>query len=94
MQMFTSGDNTEAVLAFSQYGESDGSISDASFVRLKNIALTYTLPQKVLKGIDCSVYLQGQNVFTITDFKGGDPERISGFLPPLRQLAMGVELSL
>jgi TonB-linked SusC/RagA family outer membrane protein len=94
MQMFTSGDNAEAVLAFSHYGESDGSISDASFVRLKNVALTYTLPESVLKGMDCRVYVQGQNVFTITNFKGGDPDRVSGFLPPLRQVAMGVELSL
>jgi len=94
MQMFTSGDNAEAVLAFSHYGESDGSISDASFVRLKNVALTYTLPESVLKGMDCRVYVQGQNVFTITNFKGGDPERVSGFLPPLRQVAMGMDLSL
>ncbi|SRX74747.1 SusC/RagA family TonB-linked outer membrane protein [Aequorivita antarctica] len=94
MQMFTSGDNPEAVLAFSHYGESDGSISDAPFVRLKNVALTYTLPESVLKGMDCRVYMQGQNVFTITKFNGGDPERVSGFLPPLRQVAMGVELSL
>jgi hypothetical protein len=94
MQMFTSGDNAEAVLAFSHYGESDGSISDASFVRLKNVALTYTLPESVLNGMDCRVYVQGQNVFTITNFKGGDPERVSGFLPPLRHVAMGLELSL
>lgn len=51
-------------------------ICDGSFVRLKNIKLGYTLPD-VLKSIGLTngyVYLQATNLFTITGYKGMDPE--------------------
>lgn len=69
-------------------------VSDASFIRLRNVSLSYTLPKAVTKGVDCSVYLQGQNLFVITGYKGADPEQQSfGILPPLQQLTLGLNLS-
>ena len=47
-------------------------IHNASFVRLKNLKVGYTLPDKVaskLKLKRTHIYLQGQNLFTITDMK-------------------------
>ncbi|MEM1358666.1 MAG: TonB-dependent receptor [Bacteroidota bacterium] len=52
-------------------------IYDGSFIRLKNVALGYTLPQSVVDGIGISrlrVYISAQNILTFTDYPGFDPE--------------------
>lgn len=92
-QMNTSGANSAAVTAFSRYAGSDAIIVDGSYIRLKNIALTYNLPLK-MKELNCKISLQGQNVLTFTPYKGGDPEfRFTSYLPPLRVITAGVQLS-
>jgi hypothetical protein len=51
---------------------------DASYLRLKNITLSYTFPGAVfskIKAKDLSLYVSAENVFTITDYEGSDPER-------------------
>ncbi|MFY0255506.1 SusC/RagA family TonB-linked outer membrane protein [Chitinophaga sp. 30R24] len=56
---------------------SDGKLTDASFIRLKNISLSYTLPdqwRKMLRMASCRVYLRGQNLITFTKYRGFDPE--------------------
>ncbi|EHQ27032.1 SusC/RagA family TonB-linked outer membrane protein [Mucilaginibacter paludis] len=79
---------------------SDARISDASFIRLKNISLTYQLPEKWISKIGLSngrLYLQGQNLATITNYKGLDPEnsRPDNTIPlaPLRLLTIGTQLT-
>jgi TonB-linked SusC/RagA family outer membrane protein len=52
-------------------------VEDASFLRLKSATLSYELGEKVaekLKLNRLSVYITGQNIFTITNYKGFDPE--------------------
>ncbi|WP_286428032.1 SusC/RagA family TonB-linked outer membrane protein [Myroides marinus] len=79
---------------FSPYIESTATISDASYIRLKNLALSYTLKMPKLKIESARLYLQGQNLWTITSYKGMDPEFISfGGLPPLRTFSFGVQLT-
>lgn len=72
------------------------SISDASFIRLKNVALSIGLPKqwvKMMKVSQAEISLQGQNLFTITGYKGLDPEIQSlNNLPPLRTLMVGLNL--
>lgn len=93
-QMNTSGQNGDAVNAYYNYVDSDASIVDASYIRLKNIALSYEVPLQMLKGVQCKLSLQGQNVLTFTPYKGGDPEfKYTGYLPPLRVFTAGVQLS-
>ncbi|MEM6963456.1 MAG: TonB-dependent receptor [Bacteroidota bacterium] len=61
--------------------ESSRFIEDGTFIRLKNISLAYTLPASLLTGIGVervTVNVSGQNVFTITDYTGYDPEVNSG----------------
>ncbi len=56
---------------------SDRWIDDASYIRVKNISLGYNFPETLLSKISLSsarLYLSGQNLFTITDYKGIDPE--------------------
>lgn len=71
---------------------SNAAVSDASFVRLRNISLNYKIPH-LDNGLEVNVYLQGQNLWTLTDYRGPDPEQTSNTrLPPLRQLTLGVQL--
>src|SRR5690606_13019928 len=64
----------------SSYGGSTYYLKDASYLRLKNIMLSYELPANLLSKIKlgtANVYVSADNLFTITDFEGGDPERTS-----------------
>ena len=93
-QIYTSGSNGDVMNAASQFSESDASISDASYIRLKNVALSFDLPERWTKRAKCRLSLQGQNLLTITSFKGGDPEfRSPGFLPPLRMFTSSIQLT-
>lgn len=82
----------------SVYFNSDGAYTDASYIRCKNISLSWELPvnwtsKLLLKR--CRLYVQIQNAFTITNYKGSDPETLSFYnLPPLRIYTGGVQLSL
>lgn len=93
-QLFTDGSNSEAVEAYFRYVDSDGALTDASFVRLKNLSLSYDLPDNLLNGLRCRIFAEGQNLLTFTPYKGADPEfRQTGYLPPLRTITAGVQLS-
>lgn len=64
----------------SQYGGYVNSrfVQNASYVRLKNVSFSYTVPPSLftkvpfIKGL--TVYAQGQNLLTFTGYKGTDPE--------------------
>ncbi|MEM9832684.1 MAG: TonB-dependent receptor [Bacteroidota bacterium] len=52
-------------------------IQDGSFIRLKNLALGYNIPQVVLDRLNIRklrVYVSAQNLLTFTDYEGYDPE--------------------
>jgi TonB-dependent starch-binding outer membrane protein SusC len=53
---------------------SDFFIEDGSFLRLKNVTLGYTLSQPLFGKAKLRMYVTAQNVFTITDYSGMDPE--------------------
>ena len=75
---------------------------DASFVRLKFLQLSYSLPQdwlnatKIVKG--AKVYFIGRNLLTFTGYHGYDPEVDSyatlGNYPNTRQYSFGIQLTL
>lgn len=94
-QVYTSGANGVAVNALYQYAASDAGITDASFIKLKNVSLNYKFPERWLKNVNCTATLEGQNLLTITPFKGSDPEFVGvGFLPPLRIITAGLQFNL
>lgn len=78
--------------ADTQQRRSSAAVSDASFIRVRNISLNYKVPN-LDNGLDINVYLQGQNLFTLTDYKGPDPEQTANTrLPQLRQLTLGLQV--
>jgi TonB-linked SusC/RagA family outer membrane protein len=55
----------------------DRYVEDASYVRLKSVALGYTLPKGWTEKVKLSharLFVTGQNLFTLTKYKGFDPE--------------------
>lgn len=76
-------------------------LEDASFLRLKNVMLSYTLPQMWLKKTNffnmARVYIQGQNLLTFTKFSGLDPESSLNIYkaqyPMSRQYSLGLEVT-
>ena len=55
---------------------SDRFVEDGSYLKLKNINLGYTFPSDSFNNLFSSarIYVSAQNLFTITDYKGFDPE--------------------
>ena len=76
-------------------------LEDASFLRLKNLMLGYSLPSNVLKKSKfftaARIYIQAQNLFTVTAFTGIDPESSSNVYkaqyPMSRQYSVGIDLT-
>ena len=76
-------------------------LEDASFLRLKNVMIGYSLPDNLLRrtgflrGI--RIYVQGQNLLTFTKFSGLDPESslnvYAAQYPMSRQFTFGLDLT-
>jgi TonB-dependent starch-binding outer membrane protein SusC len=77
---------------------SEGAYTNSSYLRLKNANLSWQLPDRIKKSAhvqNARIFIQGQNLLTITKYKGLDPEtKSSGTLPPLRILTFGLQVSM
>ena len=79
----------------------DHTLQNASFLRMKTLTLQYTLPRKWMQAIryikDIKVFGIARNLFTITPFKGYDPEPDQNLVqfnyPNTRQFVIGAELT-
>lgn len=77
------------------FQNSTASVSDGSFIRLKNVELAYNIPLKNTSFRSIRIYFQGQNLITWTKYFGIDPEFTTiGYLPPLRTFSFGLKLNL
>jgi TonB-linked SusC/RagA family outer membrane protein len=56
------------------YGNSSQFLENASFLKLKNLSIAYRIPRSVTRFADVRVSLSAQNLFTLTKYKGFDPE--------------------
>ena len=76
-------------------------LEDASFMRLKNLTVSYSLPREWMRKTHfmggCRVYFVGRNLLTFTKYKGYDPEVDSnvqlGNYPNTKQYSVGLELT-
>jgi len=86
--------NPDAAPNHSLFQNSTASVSDGSFIRLKNVELAYNIPLKNQHLNNVRIYFQGQNMITWTKYFGIDPEFTTmGYLPPLRTFAFGLKLT-
>ena len=76
-------------------------LEDASFLRLKNLTLSYNFDRKFIQKSkiikNLRIYGQGQNLLTFTKFQGMDPESTANVYqaayPMTRQFSAGVEVT-
>jgi TonB-linked SusC/RagA family outer membrane protein len=88
----------EGLLAYTNIASSKLAFSDASFIRLKNVSISYQVTSDICKKIGLRTlrfYIHTQNLFTISRYKGVDPETQSlNTLPPLRVITGGLQVTL
>lgn len=76
-------------------------LENASFLRLRNVTLAYRVPTQLINQIrlqSLRVYVQGQNLWTLTDYSGFDPEfrgasELNSY-PAVRTITFGVDVGL
>ena len=91
-QKLTTQYSTDAAMAAENFSQSTGAYSDDTYLRLKTVALSYSLPEAVLKKAhiqNARIYVNVQNLLTITDYKVGDPEQFNDFTSfPLQRIVV------
>ena len=84
-------------LAYRNFLGSSLRTTDASFIRMKSINLNYRLPQALTNQLpfsDLRIFIRGQNLFTITDYNGLEPQNPgSTNLPILRSITGGLQFN-
>ena len=76
---------------------SDFFVENGSYIKLKNVTLGYTLPEKVLSKCHLRTlrfFIQSQNLFTITSYTGADPEGLGYTYPIPRTFTFGLSIGL
>ncbi|MBQ4499332.1 MAG: TonB-dependent receptor [Alistipes sp.] len=75
-------------------------LEDASFVKLKNVTISYTIPRHTTRFADIQLSVSAQDIFTLTKYKGMDPEVYSsyegldyGAYPVPRTITFGLKLT-
>ena len=95
------GDITDIPCVDAEMHQESHLIESATFVRLKFLQLSYSLPQSLLQRTHfikgAKVYFVGRNLLTITPYNGYDPEVDSnitlGSYPNTRQYSIGMQLT-
>jgi TonB-linked SusC/RagA family outer membrane protein len=93
IQPYSAGLNTN----LSYINNSNAYIVDASYLRLKNISISWQIPdswKRILRFQNARFFVNAQNLLTITNFKGLDPETPGYSLPPLRTISIGAQVTL
>ncbi len=68
---------TDAGINDNNRPESERWLENGSYLRLRNVELAYVLPNNALKMLgftNTRIFVSGQNLFTITKYKGQDPD--------------------
>jgi hypothetical protein len=80
-------------------------IEDGSYIRLKNIYLSYMIPKKFLAFRNAEFYVSVENILTFSKYLGYDPESSYSFsqmsqgidygqVPQIRQFMAGIKFGL
>ena len=66
---------------------------DGSFIKLRNVGLSYTIPKKALKVCDATVSLTGTNLFSLDNIGFADPEQLGAYYPSTRVFWAGIKFN-
>ena len=66
---------------------------DGSFLKLRNVGISYTIPRSLLKICDATVSLTGTNLFSIDTIQFADPEQLSANYPTTRVIWAGIKFN-
>jgi TonB-linked SusC/RagA family outer membrane protein len=72
-------------------------IENGNYIKMKNLQIGYTLPSRFAQRIklqNARIYIQGQNLFTITNYNGADPEGLGYPYPMPRTYTVGLNIGL
>ncbi len=88
----------QALIAYSNAQNSSFPYTDASFIRLKTLSVGYDLPPNIIKEVGlsaCQLFVNGQNLITISNYGGLDPEMPIGGtqFSALRTITCGIKLN-
>lgn len=76
---------------------SDFYLYDASYIKLKSLQLGYNIPEKLIKKLamsNCRLFIGGENLLTITNFPGLDPEVGATIAyPTMKQYTLGLNIT-
>jgi hypothetical protein len=97
IQILTSATNTNAYAEINNFINSNGVLSNASYIKIKSVSISYLLPDRFVKKLHLAkfrYYISSNNLLLFTKFKGTDPETVDIFtLPPLRTITCGLQVS-
>jgi TonB-linked SusC/RagA family outer membrane protein len=99
LERLTGSYSSAAFNAAGSFATSSGGYSNDTYMRLKTVSLSYTLPDNWLKKLhlrDTRIYVNAQNLLTFTNYKVSDPELFNDYtaFPVQRIVAFGLNLHL
>lgn len=68
-------------------------LREVSFLKLRNLKLSYTFPKSLMKNVGLTVYVQGTNLFSADNLKFADPEQLAATYPSVRSIWGGISLN-
>ena len=66
---------------------------DGSFLKLRNVGISYNVPRSLLKICDATVSLNGTNLFSVDNIQFADPEQLSANYPTTRVIWAGIKFN-
>ena len=66
---------------------------DGSYIKLRNVGVSYTFGKKMLKLCDATLTLSATNVFSLDNIKFADPEQLGAYYPTTRVFWAGVKFN-
>jgi TonB-dependent starch-binding outer membrane protein SusC len=98
LQRLSSSYRSSAITSARDFAQSSGVYGNDTYLRLKTVALSYSLPDALLKKFNIhggKIYVNAENLLTITNYKVGDPEEFGNYtaFPLQRIIAFGLNLN-
>jgi hypothetical protein len=88
---------TQPQASYGNFSSSDGGYSNGSYIRLRNLSISYDMPAKwinMVKLQSFKIYFRGENLFVLTKYDGVDPDVPTlGVLPPAKLFTGGIQVS-